>query len=106
MGMQSGGDIDWQSYEKEVDPEVLKMFKDSFSCKSPHTAYGVAGKQQSKTGIGNAALDFPEYDASALATEAESKLDGIIKQVCMARHSAHTLVWTAPIANDICRLRN
>lgn len=40
MGVQSGGDIDWKSYEKEVDPEVLKMFKDSFSCKSLHAARG------------------------------------------------------------------
>lgn len=31
-----------------------------------------------------AALDFPMYDASALAKDAESKLDGIIKQVSNA----------------------
>ncbi|KAL3145748.1 hypothetical protein ABBQ38_015128 [Trebouxia sp. C0009 RCD-2024] len=54
---QSSAEIDWKSYEKEVDPEVLKMFKDSFS-----------------------SLDFPMYDASALAKDAETKLDGIIKQ--------------------------
>ena len=34
---------------------------------------------------GSAALDFPMYDASALAKEAESKLDGTIKQVCKAK---------------------
>lgn len=28
-----------------------------------------------------AALDFPTYDTSALAKEAETKLDGVIKQV-------------------------
>ena len=31
--MQSSGEIDWKSYEKEVDPQVLKLFKDSFACK-------------------------------------------------------------------------
>lgn len=30
--MQSSGDIDWKSYEKEVDPQVLKLFRDSFTC--------------------------------------------------------------------------
>lgn len=39
MAMQSSGEIDWKSYEKEVDPEVLKMFKDSFACELPHIAY-------------------------------------------------------------------
>lgn len=33
MAAQSSGEIDWKSYEKQVDPEVLKMFKDSYSCK-------------------------------------------------------------------------
>lgn len=31
--VQSSGEIDWKSYEKEVDPQVLKLFKDSFACK-------------------------------------------------------------------------
>lgn len=35
LAAQSSAEIDWKSYEKEVDPEVLKMFKDSFSCKLP-----------------------------------------------------------------------
>ena len=34
--------------------------------------------------MASAALDFPMYDASALAKDAESKLDGIIKQVSKA----------------------
>ena len=34
-----------------------------------------------------AALDFPMYDASALANDAETKLSGIIKQV------SHCYVW-------------
>lgn len=35
-----------------------------------------------------AALDFPMYDASALAKDAETKLDGIIKQVSKAGFSS------------------
>ena len=31
--MQSTGDIDWKKYEKDVDPQVLKMFRESFECK-------------------------------------------------------------------------
>lgn len=31
--VQSSGEIDWKSYEKEVGPQVLKLFKDSFACK-------------------------------------------------------------------------
>lgn len=37
LAVQSSAEIDWKSYEKEVDPEVLKMFKDSFSCRLPCT---------------------------------------------------------------------
>ncbi|DBA75528.1 TPA: hypothetical protein ACH3X2_009091 [Trebouxia sp. C0005] len=55
---QSSDEIDWKSYEKEVDPQVLKLFKDSF-----------------------ASLDFPMYDASKLAEETDAKLSGLIKQV-------------------------
>ena len=36
IAVQSPGkssEIDWKSYEKEVDPQVLKLFKDSFACK-------------------------------------------------------------------------
>lgn len=29
--LQASADIDWKSYEKEVDPQVLKAFRDSFS---------------------------------------------------------------------------
>lgn len=54
---QSSGEIDWKSYEKEVDPQVLKMFKDSFE-----------------------SLDLPMYDSSNLAKEADTKLSAIIKQ--------------------------
>ncbi|KAA6415271.1 MAG: ATP synthase D mitochondrial [Trebouxia sp. A1-2] len=54
---QSSDEIDWKSYAKEVDPQVLKLFKDSF-----------------------ASLDFPMYDASKLAEETDAKLSGLIKQ--------------------------
>jgi len=80
IALQSSGDIDWKSYEKEVDPQVLKLFKDSFNCKS-FAVHGVAldclyllimSAQDliSLTAVSLAALDFPMYDAGALAKEA------------------------------------
>lgn len=101
--LQSTVEIDWKSYEKEVDPQVLKAFRDSFSCKMHMllsfgngccsyntqlllciTSFAICAKMSVVNVTSYAAMDFPAYDASSLANEAEQKLSEIIKQVGQA----------------------